>query len=179
MRLSMPASLLIVLHIILVPPGPTAEASDRHVERQTGFYLVRREAPAPEALPAPNADQWVARYDYKFLREEERESPKHLLLGKQPDVPLLLAKPPAKAKGAGGRTELLIELAGDGASSLERVSREHIGEQVAFVINGEVVSTHTIRGVIRGGEFKLSRCTDNACEFIYARLIRPQGAVER
>jgi len=42
---------------------------------------------------------------------------------------------------------------------------------VAFVINGEVVSTHTIRSVITRGEFKLSRCGDNACEFIYARLI--------
>jgi preprotein translocase subunit SecD len=163
--------LLITLRIVSVSPGLTAEASDRLLKRQTGFYLVHAEAPAPEALPAPTGDQWVARYDYKFLREEEREPPKYLLLGNQPDVPLLLANPPKKAKGAGGRTELLIELTGDGASSLERVSREHIGEQVAFIINGEVVSTHGIRSVIRGGEFKLSRCTDNACEFIYARLI--------
>jgi len=73
---------------------------------------VHAEALAPEALPAPTAEQWVARYDYKFLRDEERGPPRHLLLGKRPDVPLLLAKPPEKAKGAGGRTELLIELAG-------------------------------------------------------------------
>lgn len=43
---------------------------------------------------------------------------------------------------------------------------------MAFAIGEDVVSIHTIRSAIVDGKFRMSRCTDNACEYIYGRLTK-------
>jgi preprotein translocase subunit SecD len=140
--------------------------------RQAGFCLVAAEAERAEALPAASAEQRVVRYDYKFLREDERGSPRYLLLARVPDVPLVLAKTPElQQKGENGFPELRLDLTPEAASKLEKLTREHLGGKVAFVIDGEPVTLHKIRSVITGGQFRLSRCTDTACQYIYGRLV--------
>ena len=64
-----------------------------------------------------------------------------------------------------------LELSLDAAGKLEKLTREHLGGRVAFVIDGEPVTLHKIRSVITGGQFRLSRCTDTACRYIYGRLL--------
>jgi preprotein translocase subunit SecD len=140
--------------------------------QQAGFALVAAEAASEAALPAAKAQQRVVRYDYKRLREVERGEPLFLLLPKVPDVPLVLAKAPElKEKGDNGFPELRLELTPEAASRLEKLTREHLGEKVAFVVDGEPVTIHKIRSVITGGQFRLSRCTDTACQYIYGRIV--------
>jgi preprotein translocase subunit SecD len=67
---------------------------------------------------------------------------------------------------------LWLELTPEAGSKLEKLTREHLGGRVAFVIDGEPVTLHKIRSVITGGQFRLSRCTDTACQYIYGRLVR-------
>ena len=136
----------------------------------TGLFLIHAQASRPEDLPPRGVDQQVVKYDYKFLREEEQRSAKYFLLPKHPDVALKLARKPQSSKNDQGRTELLFELSPDAAADMERLTSKNLGRAVAFVIDGEVVTAHKIRSVIRDGQFVLSRCTDNACEYIQARL---------
>lgn len=145
--------------------GATAGEPSQH---QAGFYIIAAEAPSVAALPAPTTDQQVVRYDQKFLRDPDAQ-PRYLLMPKRPDVTLMLAKPPELGKSANGFAELQLELTAEAAGNLEKVSRENLGKTVAFVVDGEPVTIHKIRSVITGGQFKLSRCTDNACQFIYGR----------
>jgi preprotein translocase subunit SecD len=141
-------------------------------KRQAGFYLVAAEAGTAAALPAARGEQRVVRYDYKYLRETERAQPVYLLLPKTADVQLVLAKAPElRAKGENGFPELRLELTPEAARQLEELTRKHLGGSVAFVIDGEPVTLHKIRSVITGGQFRLSRCTDTACQFIYGRLV--------
>jgi preprotein translocase subunit SecD len=141
-------------------------------KRQAGFYLVAAEAETAAALPAASGEQRVVRYDYKYLRETERAQPRYLLLPKTADVQLVLAKAPElRAKGENGFPELRLELTPEAARQLEELTRKHLGRSVAFVIDGEPVTLHKIRSVITGGQFRLSRCTDTACQFIYGRLV--------
>ena len=147
-----------------------ASAGGQEREAQAGFYLVLAEGPTADALPQPTSVQRVVRYDYGFLLPEERQPAKYLLLAKDPDVALLLTKLPEKQKGSSGRTELLFEASEQAAAALAKLTQEHLGQQVAFAIGADVVSTHTIRSVISDGKFRMSRCTDNACEYIYGRL---------
>jgi preprotein translocase subunit SecD len=147
-----------------------AAGGEQPKEHQAGFYLIAAEAPSAGALPTPGSGQQVARYDQKFLRESERGAPTYLLLPKHPNVTLRLAAPPAIAKGPNGFAELRLELTKEAAGDLEKLSREHLGETVSLMIDGEVVTRHKIRSVISGGEFRLSRCTDNACQYILGRL---------
>jgi preprotein translocase subunit SecD len=141
-------------------------------QKQTaGFYLIAAEAATRTALPEPTGDQQIVRYDDRFLRDVESAQPRYLLLPKKADVPLELAKEPELyPKGENGFPEVRLELTREAAKSLEALSREHLGRQVAFMIDGEPVTIHKIRSVIRGGQFRLSRCTDNACRYIYGRL---------
>ncbi len=136
----------------------------------TGLFLILAEASSPADLPEPTADQQIARYDYRFLRDEERRPPKYFLLPGRADVPLLLAGPPRSVVGERGLTELLIELTEEAAADMERVTREKLGRGAAFLIDGEVVTAHKIRAVIKNGRLQLSRCSDTACEYILARL---------
>jgi preprotein translocase subunit SecD len=148
-----------------------ARAEDTE-KRHAGFYLVAAEAESAAALPAAGGEQRVVRYDYKYLRDTERAQPLYLLLPKTADVPLLLAKAPElQEKGENGFPELRLELTPEAASKLEKLTREHLGGRVAFVIDGEPVTLHKIRSVITGGQFRLSRCTDTACQYIYGRLV--------
>ena len=145
--------------------------------RQAGFYLVAAEAENAARLPAAKGDQRVVRYDYRHLREGERGQPLYLLLPKVADVPLVLAKAPELLmEGDNGFPELRLELTVEAAKRLETLTREHLGGRVAFVVDGEPVTLHKIRSVITGGQFRLSRCTDTACQYIYGRLVaKPEG----
>ena len=135
----------------------------------TGFFLIVAQGPSVAGLPKPTESQHVVAYDSKFLREAEPTL--YLLLPKTPDVPLILAKAPdLQEKGESGFPELHVELTPEAARQLEKLSREHLGERVAFVIGGEPVTIHRIRSVISDGKFRLSRCTDKACQYIYGRL---------
>jgi preprotein translocase subunit SecD len=60
----------------------------------------------------------------------------------------------------------------EAAADLERVSREHLGQTVALVVDGEVVTMHKIRSVISDGKVQVTRCTDNACQYLYTRLTK-------
>jgi preprotein translocase subunit SecD len=139
--------------------------------RQAGFYLVLAEEDSATALPAASAGQQIVHYDYKYLRDNERGKPRYLLLSKTADVPLILARTPElHIKGENGFPELRVELTSEASTRLEKLTREHPGAELAFVIDGEPVTLHKIRSVISGGQFRISRCTDTACQYIYGRL---------
>ena len=144
-------------------------------KRQVGFYLVVAEADSATTLPIAKTDQQIIRYDYKFLRNTEHEKPRYFLLSKIADVPLILNKiPELQEKGENGFPELRLELTPESARNLEKLTRDHLGGKVVFMIDGEPVTLHKIRSVITGGQFRLSRCTDTACQYIYGRLVEKQ-----
>ncbi len=150
----------------------TGYAQTKSGNPRTGFYLIAAEADSAALLPVPGARQQVVHYDYKYLRDTERGKSRYLLLSKIADVPLLLAgKPELKMEGANGFPELRLELTPEAAVKLEKLTREHLGGTVAFMIDGEPVTIHKIRSAITGGQFRLSRCTDTACQYIYGRLV--------
>ena len=149
-------------------PGARQTADKRHV----GFYSVMAEAESVKALPPATIDQQVIRYDYGFLRTTERDKPRYFLLSRFPDVELMLSKTPElQEEGENGFPELHLELTSESARNLEQLTRDHLGGKVVFMIDGAPVTVHKIRSVITGGQFRLSRCTDTACQYIYGRLM--------
>jgi preprotein translocase subunit SecD len=161
--------LVVCITIICILSG--MGTADVEPKWQTGFYLVIGEAPSAAALPQPNSSQQVMQYSNRFLLDPDSEPSRYLLLASRPDVPLKLVKSPEYTpKGANGFPELQMELTADAARALETLTRKHLGQEVAFVVDGEPVTIHKIRSAITGGRFVLSRCTDTACQYIYGRL---------
>jgi len=163
---------VVLLGCALGAAGTYVSAAGQGAEAQAGFHLVLAEGPTADALPAPAANQRVVLYDYRFLLPEDRQPARYLLLAKVPDVALLLSKPPERQKGEDGRTQLLLEASEKATAELATLTRDHVGRRVAFAIGADVVSIHTIRSPIVDGRFRMSRCTDNACEYIYGRLTK-------
>jgi preprotein translocase subunit SecD len=163
-------SALTVLAASLMTCLTLATGAQETSGRNTGIFLILDQAAAPTSLRHPTPEEYVALYDYKFLHTEARPEPKYYLLRKEPDVRLSLAGPPKRVRGEDGRTILGIDLAEDSAVEMERFTRDYLGRSAAFVVDGEVITAHKIRSVIANGEFYVSRCTDNACEYILARL---------
>jgi preprotein translocase subunit SecD len=157
-------------------PGINQSVCNKNVtveKHQTGFCIIAAEADSVTLLPAARDDQRVVRYDYKYLLESERGKPLYILLPKTVDVSLVLAGTPELIdKGKNGFPELLFELTPEASIKLEKLTREHIGGKVAFLIDGETVTPHKIRSAIIGGQFQLTRCTDTACRIIYGRLLK-------
>lgn len=50
--------------------------------------------------------------------------------------------------------------------------RAHLWGKIAMVVDGEIVTRHKIRSVITGGKLQITRCVDNACEVIRAKLVK-------
>jgi preprotein translocase subunit SecD len=159
--------MLILLLILLVVAGARAA---QVIESKAGIHLILDEAATAGELRAATQDERVALYDYKFRDEDDRPAPKHFLLRKEPDVVLDVVKSLTRLPGKDGRTLLGVELDPQAAVQMEKLTREHLGRSAAFVIDGEVITAHKIQAVIEDGKFFVSRCSDNGCEYILARL---------
>ncbi len=87
-------------------------------------------------------------------------------------VPLILKEAPQLEKDRDGRSMLRIRLAHDQAQSLEEFTKAHLGARVATVLDGEIITLNKIRSVIVGGEVQMTRCTDDACKIVRAKLAK-------
>lgn len=150
--------------------GLPASSAQEDTGSDTGMFLILAEAGSKEDLRPLRLGEQAARYDYKFLRESEARPARYFILHEYADVPLDLAEPVQSRQGQLGTTELSFTLTPEAAAAAERMSRENLGKNVALLIDGEVITAHKVRSVITDGRFVLSRCTDNACEYIRARL---------
>lgn len=59
----------------------------------------------------------------------------------------------------------------EGASErLADFTEVHINHRIALVIAGDAVTIHKVRTRIEGGKLQITRCTDNACSFLFVAL---------
>jgi len=82
----------------------------------------------------------------------------------------------ARLEHAGSGCLVSIGLTDEGSGKLARLTRDHVGDQLALVIDGKVVMTPTIRSEIRDGQVQLTGdFTDARCAEIARGLSsRPQ-----
>ncbi len=149
------------------PSRENSAASVRSLK--DGLYLVLREGTVEKALMLHTGEK-VLLDDYKYLEEKPEDPPEYLVVRSVPDVPLILEENPRAEKDVNGRTKLYLTLSSKYVDKLERLTRDNLGSRVAVLVGGEVVSTHKIRSAIKDGRLQLTRCTDNACEYLLLRL---------
>ena len=109
-------------------------------------------------------------YDRKYSEADRDGPPKYITLDTSFFVPLKLAGPPEAAKDDRGWTLLRVKLAPEHAKTLEVFTRDHLGGNVAIVINGEIITMHKVRSVITGGAVQITRCGDDACQVLRRKL---------
>ncbi len=135
-----------------------------------GFYIIARDSTDREAVQPVSSQEILAIHDYRFIADAEDAPPRYLVLPTEPDVPLVLREEPGSLPQDDGRILLLLTLADAHVEELARLTRENIGRGVAIVVGGDVVTTHAIRSVIEDGRIQISRCSDDGCRVLLARL---------
>jgi preprotein translocase subunit SecD len=140
-----------------------------------GVYVVLREnRNEKEVLPLKDGEALVVNR-HRYVKKEEREPPVFVVVRSSPDVTLDLAEKPRAVKEGDEVVRILLKLKPKAASALERVTSDGRGKQVAIVLDGEVVTIHKIRQVIKGGEVQISSCAAGAAKYLLEQLQAQQA----
>ncbi len=85
-------------------------------------------------------------------------------------VPLMLKHEPQAVPQTETKKKLLLQLTDLASEKLKVFTANHVMERVALIVDDEALTMHKIREAITGGKLQISRCNDNACERLFAKL---------
>ena len=138
-----------------------------------GIYAVLKQAATPTSTPGEGSSHIVLVYDRrKYGEAPENEPLTYVTVDRNAFVPLIVEGTPNLQKDDAGKSVLRISLARDQVKELEDFTRAHLGERVATVLDGEIITLNKIRSVIVGGEVQMTRCSDDACKIVRAKLAK-------
>lgn len=141
-----------------------------------GFYILHEEKEGSHRFDYDPSRSRILVYDQSDITGIPDIPVRYFITAKNPDVPLKLKGAPERIIDDQGKTILNIEMDDDYVPVLERVTREHMmKKQIGMFIGGKMISVHKIRAPITEGKLQISRCSDNACERIYADLTRDKS----
>jgi preprotein translocase subunit SecD len=146
--------------------------SPRSVPRPlpNGVYAVLGESVERDAIGGDRESSLVLVYDRKYSEVDQKEPSKYVAIDTRSFVPLILDGPPETNKSDRGWTMLSVTLARAQVKPLEEFTRAHLGGRVAIVLDGEIVTIHKVRSVIRDGKAQITRCGDDACRTLLLKL---------
>ncbi|MDX1477178.1 MAG: hypothetical protein R3301_05700 [Saprospiraceae bacterium] len=131
-----------------------------------GVYVVKE---VYRAHPGPDNDPAMVTYNYRIV-DSTAQTYRYLRVERRHFVPLQLDRAPERVRQADDRSHLFLTLDGKSRKRLKRLTRKHTGGRVAIVIGGEAVTMHKIRTPITGGRLQITRCTDDACNYLFLEL---------
>lgn len=164
------ASTVIAAMILSFSSKPALAADKTNAEVQDGFYHVLRKSKTEHDVRPIKPEEKLLINDYQLAAADEQEAPDYVVVEKSPYIPLSLSESPLKEKDDKDRPSLLLKLATRQIDPLEQFTRKNLGETIAIIIGGNVVSTHKIKQPITGGLIQISRCSKHGCEVIYSHL---------
>jgi preprotein translocase subunit SecD len=135
-----------------------------------GVYAVQRESLNRNDLLPLKDGEVMAVHNHRYLKNEKDTPPRFFVVKEGRDVALDLAEPPKPIKQGNAVTGMHLKLRSEAAAALERLTREHLAHQLVIIIGGEVVTMHTVREAIRGGDVQVTTCEAGAAKFLLEQL---------
>ena len=159
---------------VVICSSALASSQDRKQESPKkvpdGVYAVSRESlHEKDVLPLEDSEVLVV-HRYRYLKTDAKEPPRYLVVRSTPDVELALAGKPKAVKEGEEVVRILLKLQPKAAAALERLTSDRLGRQLAIILGGEVVTTHKIREVVKGGEVQITSCAAGAANYLLEQL---------
>jgi preprotein translocase subunit SecD len=163
-----------VLALVLILGGQAAWAQDKtpapSKKLPDGVYAVQRESLKEKDVLPLKEGEVLAVDHHRYVKTDKKEPPRFLVVRSAPEVTLDLASEPQAVKEGGEIARILLKLKPPAAMTLERLTRNQEGKQIAIVLAGEVVTVHKVRGVIKGGDVQITSCAEGAAGFLLEKL---------
>jgi CubicO group peptidase (beta-lactamase class C family) len=167
-------SLCLVATVLIVGSPAAVETQAKTPESRKkssdGIYAVRRESLKEQDLLPLGEGELLLVHHHRPLKKEEKEPPRFLVVPSAPDVELDLVGEPKAVKEGTEVVRIFVKLLPKAATALERLTRDHLGGQIAIVLGGEVVTMHKVREVIKGGDAQITRCTAGTARYLLDQL---------
>ena len=129
-----------------------------------GGALLARNRPLANGLYA--VEQGSSKAASLVTRQVEG---KNIVLDTANSVPLVVEGKPEVNRDAQG-SWLEIRLAPEAAKRLMDFTQAHMNRQIAVVIGDKILSTPTVRSVIKDGKARVTPCEDESCEALIKEL---------
>jgi preprotein translocase subunit SecD len=135
-----------------------------------GVYAVLHESlKEKDVRPLKDGEALVVNR-HRYAKEGDKEPPRFLVVRAAPDVNLDLAGAPKAVKEGEEVVRILLKLRPKAATALERLTSDSVGKPLAIVVGGEVVTQHTIRTVIKGGDVQITCCGAGVANYLLEQL---------
>jgi preprotein translocase subunit SecD len=135
-----------------------------------GVYAVQRDGQTEKDLLPLKDGEAIVTDRHPYLKNSDKEPTGYLVVHSAPEVELTLAAEPKAEKDGDQVVRILLKLQPKAAAALEKLTRDHLGKQIAIVLNGEVVTAHKVRDVIKDGDAQITSCTPGAADYLLKQL---------
>jgi preprotein translocase subunit SecD len=135
-----------------------------------GVYAVLRDSDHEQDVKPLKPEERLVVNRYRYLKSDAKDPPRYLVVRTSPDVALDLASAPKADKDGDEVVRIQLKLRPVAAAALEKLTRDHIGKQVAIVLASEVVTVHKIRETIPNGDVQITSCSPGGAKYLLKRL---------
>lgn len=134
---------------------------------EDGLYLILNEYPDSTRIPKKGV---IIPFNHDFLDDNSKGQPTLLEIDTLEFVKLDLAREPQGIEQPDNRINLLLTLSDFAKNQLADFTAKNLKRKVAIVIGGKAVTMHKVREKIDSGKLQITRCTDDACEYLLLEL---------
>ncbi|MGH2647684.1 MAG: SecDF P1 head subdomain-containing protein [Ginsengibacter sp.] len=138
-----------------------------------GIYLVDQSVKG-HVTSQPNIE--VIQFNPSFLKvnpvfmEDEPEADKPVAIVTDDFVHLELDDVPVIQNQKNGENVLFVHLTKNATEKLKAFTSKNVMNNIAVVVNGQVLSIYKITQQVEGRLIQIARCSGNGCEEVYKRL---------
>jgi len=136
-----------------------------------GLYLVAGIVSDSTHIEPNDKQKVLVRFNKQFI-ENAPENSMGIIVYTDNFVPLELDKKPELRKQNASQKTVELCFSKLASDKLAAFTSHNIMKEATLIVNGEALTLHKIRAAITGGKMEISRCGDNACEKIYAELLK-------
>lgn len=141
-----------------IPVNGTPTVSD-------GFYQVMKLVPDSVSVSIPQ-HQVLIPFDTLFNSGDYTR----VLIDTAEYIPLELNEAPTTEPLDENRKLLSVTLTPRTSHSMRDFTAKRIMKEVVIVMDGKAITMHKVRDTITGDKMQITRCTDNACEYLYVKM---------
>lgn len=158
--------IILVLAVIFIYSGCSEAPNPKPLFINDGFYEVLKLGNDSTNFNNLNTGQIIINFDSLFNPDNVSK----VVIDTMEYVPLELDSLPIAEQQTGLKKLVSISLTRNSAEKLKSFTEKRVMKEVVIVLDGKVVTMHKIREAITGNKMQITRCGDNACEYLYVKM---------